>query len=293
MFGPNVTACIDGEYFHHRGERFHGLMRDIKQTFVDKFGLQDYDVLVVTGSGTLVNEIVMSSLDGVVQVHDTDAMFGRRLFDMRVAHSCEQAANRAVVSSAHVLYETSLSRFNTVLSCAKKTGLTFIDMVSAFPYYSVPVCADVFTTVSSKQLGAYPVLGVLCIRKELRHEAYFRHQPGSILDVYRHLSFFDKHETAHTAAIPLYVDLLKKLRDFDRAAFIEKIDARRTQVLESVRNEWVIGQGPVITLSRTDVLDGVAHELSLYRGAAGYQLFLWSGTDAQYDDLCRRLKLIR
>lgn len=293
MFGPNVTASIDGEYFHHRGERFHGLMRDITQTFREKFDLHDYDVLVVTGSGTLVNEIVMSSLDGVVQVHDADAVFGRRLFDMRVAHHCEQSTNRAVVSSAYVLYETSLSRLNTVLPGAKKTGLTFVDMVSAFPYYAVPQYVDVFTTVSSKQLGAYPVLGVLCIRKSLRHEVYFKHQTGSILDVYRHLDFLDKHETAHTAAIPLYVDLLEKLRSFDRDAFVKKIDARRAQVLESVRSEWVIGQGPVVTLPRTDVLDGVAHELSLYRGAAGYQLFLWSGTDAQYDDLCRRLKLIR
>lgn len=293
MFGPNVLASIDGEYFHHRGERFHGLMRDIEQTFADKFGLQDYDVLVVTGSGTLVNEIVMSSLNGVVQVHDADAMFGRRLFDMRCAHPCEQSVVSTVVNSAHVLYETSLSRLNTVLPCAKKTGLTFIDMVSAFPYYSVPACADVFTTVSSKQLGAYPVLGVLCIRKELRHEVYFRRQTGSILDVYRHLAFFSKHETAHTAAIPLYVDLLEKLRNFDRVAFIEKIDARRAQVLESVRDECVIGQGPVVTLTNTTALDDVARAFSLYRGAAGYQLFLWSGTDEQYDKLCSYMKSMR
>ncbi|MCR4664720.1 MAG: hypothetical protein K5660_05075, partial [Paludibacteraceae bacterium] len=54
MFGPNtyfkdnVNIC-----FSHRDQVFFDLFQRVNDLFVEKFGLQDYDVLFIPGSGTI------------------------------------------------------------------------------------------------------------------------------------------------------------------------------------------------------------------------------------------------
>ncbi|MFA5307209.1 MAG: hypothetical protein WC365_07220 [Candidatus Babeliales bacterium] len=284
MFGPNGKASFDGEYFHHREQRFRDVLLAIEQTFVDVFGLHDYDVLVLTGSGTFSNEVVLSSFRGDMRVLHYDMEFGRRLAYTRSVYERQPYVDLTVKGFAYPLYETSISRLNAGPS-STFNEMTFADCVSAFPYYRVPDSVDVFTTVSSKQLGAYPVLGIVGIRKNLRLGRFFSHRSGSILDAYRHLSFREKGETANTPAIPLYVSLLRELETFDRNAFIEKIDARREMLLDVLPHEWVIGEGPVLTLEKRPELNTVVTEFNLYKGVAGYQVFLWSGDDCDYERL--------
>lgn len=292
MFGPNDKATFDGRRFHHRGQAFKSLLRTVKRTFVEVFGLYDYDVLVLTGSGTFANEVVLSSFRGDMQTHHCDAEFGRRLMATRDMYDHGPCIDLSVKGLAYPLYETSISRLNTVLDVSGTEHMTFADMVSAFPYYDVPTGTDVFTTVSSKQLGGYPVLGIIGIRKDLRIGRFFSHRSGSILDVYRHMAFSGKDETLNTPAIPLYASLLQELENFDLDAHRTKIDDRRDLLLSVLPNELVVGTGPVLTIKKDQRLIPIAERFDLYVSNAGYQLFLWSGDDAAYDELHKCLKTL-
>ncbi len=189
--------------------------------------------------------------------------------------STEDVWGRCFVYAA---YETSISRLNE----APSGRHIFADMVSAFPYYLPPKNVDIFTTVSSKQLGALPVLGIVGIRKGLD---VWGPETWSILSIPAHLRFRAKHETMTTPATPLYVDLLRALRAFDRKSLIEKIDRRRAQVVKAVGQENVIGEGPVVTLKPGGIVNQLAQDWGFYRSQVGPQVFLWSGTDEQYQEV--------
>jgi len=291
MFGPNIKADFGGEYFHHREPRFHSLLRDVEHLFQERFGLSDYDILFLTGSGTLANEIIMSSFQGDIRVLEPDTEFGGRLRQQRLAHF-RDVPNLRIQGLAYVHYETSISCLH-LTPRPWLNALLFADMVSAFPYYLVPETVDVFTTVSSKQLGAYPVLGVLGLRKGLRLEWFFRRQPGSLLDLFAHWEAREQGETVHTAALPLYQDLLEELEGFDQSALVQRIDQRRIQLLSCLPSEEVLGEGPVLTCTPGGRVEALADRFHLYRNRLGcYQLFLWAGQDEEYQQFCEALRTV-
>ena len=275
MFGPNVTTG-ETEYYHHRGPHFRLLLETLEAEFVEKFGLQEYDILFLTGNGTLANEAVIYSLCMPSVFVRANAEFGGRLRLAAEAH--EPKIDSGSACGCYVAYETSISCRN---GRPFSDTLMFCDMVSAFPYY-LPKDVDIFTTVSSKQLGALPVLGIVGIRKGLD---VWKAETWSILSIAAHLRFRAKHETMTTPAIPLYVDLLRVVRTFDRAQFKDKIDRRRAQVVTSVGEENVIGEGPVVTLKPNSMTERLAARAGLYRSPVGPQVFLWSGTDEQYEEI--------
>lgn len=289
MFGPNVKADFNGPVYHHRGAEFHKLLDDLERAFHEKFGLDAYDFLFVTGSGSLVNEIVMSSFRGLWAVLFADAEFGCRLEALENLHRKPNAWVGGIRGTAYVAYETSISRFN-MLTPDKSKGIVFADMVSAFPYILPGPDVDIFTTVSSKQLGSYPVIGIIGYRKDLRLEGLFEAPVRSVLNLRAHLSFRTKAETMTTPAIPLYRDLLDCVRTFDVRALREKIDRRRTRLIQIVGNNNVLGSGPVVTLKETPLLVRVAQEFQLYRGVAGPQVFLYNGTGYEFNLLCEYLE---
>ena len=63
MFGPNVSSIIESKVnFHHREEKFFQIYSDIKSLFNKKFNLNDkYEIIVITGSGSLSIESIISS----------------------------------------------------------------------------------------------------------------------------------------------------------------------------------------------------------------------------------------
>jgi aspartate aminotransferase-like enzyme len=265
------------------------LLSDLEEAFVSCFGLSDYRYLFVTGSGTFVNEIVISSLKNRLIMRFIDGEFGRRLYRM------QQSSKEFRLSQRHLaapLYETSISRLNDLGD--EVSNYMFLDMVSAFPYYMPPRGIPIWTTVSSKQIGALPVLGIIAIHKSLMGRGVFVEQPGSCLDVITYLEYREISQTPHTPAMPLYQDLLDTLRSFDRKKLCKKIDSRICQILDVVGTKRVIegGRGPVITFEDFDRLDEVANAFGLYKGRVGYQVFLWTGTDQQYDGFCKVLERI-
>lgn len=288
MFGPNVRADTRGIYYHHREDMFHELLKSLEATFAHKFGLERYEFLFLTGSGTTANEVIIFSFRTKFDFLFDDADFGMRLRKMSAVHDRERYSVSSEPCVAYPLYETSISRLN--VHQANPKDLVFLDMVSAFPYYLPPKNCSIFTTVSGKQLGAYPVLGIIGIHKDLDLGDYVGSYDGSSLNLLGHLFHRQKHETLTTPSIPLYYDLLQTIKDFDRKALINRIDRRRKRIAHIVGVQNTIGCGPVITFKNVKRIEHVLRGFNLYKSNAGHQVFLWTGTDDGYESFCRELE---
>jgi hypothetical protein len=71
---------------------------------------------------------------------------------------------------------------------------------------------------------------------------------------------------------------------------IKKINERRKKIIHRIGIDNIIGSGPVITFKPLDELTPVAREFNLYKSKAGFQIFLWSGTDNEYESFYRALE---
>lgn len=293
MFGPNVKTAIHGPYMHHREQRFRNMLKELNEQCQRAFDLPDYEFLFVTGSGTMANEIVISSFGTRWRVLYDDAKFGKMLADMNEAHHPKHTQRPFKPQGlAYVRYETSISQQNKVANQEKPDEIVFADCVSSFPFYPIDG-ADIFTTVSSKQIGAYPIISIIGYIKSLRIEYFLR--TAGVLDLGGYIDAAATNQTPHTPAIPLYQNLLDILRTFDLDQFRSGLQERIHKFSHlTIIQEHRIGTGPVITLSdKMPGLEDLVAKWNLYRSPAGYQIFLWSGTDWQVDELYRDFKRIR
>ena len=137
MFGPNNSPSI-----HHREPAFETLYNELCENFHRAFNIsKEYEVLVVTGSGTCALETVFASMEASIECEFTDGEFGNRL--SLLANQYIYPGDIPLISLP--LYETSISRLNDIPS--KEDGLIFLDAVSAFPYYSIPEETDILITM--------------------------------------------------------------------------------------------------------------------------------------------------
>lgn len=306
MFGPNAraTALDHTRPFHHRGPQYRALLRDTAELFRAQFNIgEEFDVLFLTGSGTLANEAVLSSARGVVSVVPT-GQFSSRLQGLVDAHAGIRALG-ATPWTAYVEYETALSQYcpPTPQMRMEKNGVVFADRVSSFPYYPTPPQVDVWTTVSSKQLGALPVLGIVVVRRAAWGHLRGPEEVYSYLNLSRWRHWMcDYSESPHTPAIPLLVDLHERLQIWDTHVEKDKIDRRREILMQApglqiadahsemrIPGLQSIGAGPVLTIPRSFIPRALARECDLYASAYGYQFFLYSGTDAEYEWFASRI----
>jgi aspartate aminotransferase-like enzyme len=296
MFGPNVKTGTHGMYMHHREQRFRNLVLELNSAFQETFQLPDYEFLFVTGSGTLVNEILVRSFRSMWTVAQVEGKFTKALTAMnQLYHPANDTivpAKKKVYGIAYVRYETSTS--HVVMVPHPMHGiidsLVFADCISSFPYYSIND-ADIFTTVSCKQIGADPVLGIIGYKRELRLETFFKSIPGSVHDLFSYVAAAGIGETPHTPSIGLYQSLLDRIRGFQVAAFRDWLRARIQKF--AFLSDTIIGEGPVLTIPFTyPGITTVADKWKLYRSPVGYQVFLWSGTDFQIEELREDIKRI-
>lgn len=289
MFGPNVKSDERSSvYYHHRGDTFHTTLKILEELMRHKFGLDNYNFLFITGSGSFVNEMIIYSFQYCFNTLFSKEEFGHRLLLMETVHE-KNNKHPNLNCVAYPLYETSMSQYNSYTPDNPK-DITFLDMVSAFPYYLPPNFADIWTTVSSKQLGSYPVLGIIALKKDLDIPTLFRYKKGSCLNLIEHLTYYQINETRNTPALPLYYDLMRQLEKFDRDKFVIKINNRRKSIIDIVGPEYIIGNGPVITFRDCEWVKEIAKEFDIYKGKKGYQVFLWSGSNFEYDTFYRALE---
>jgi hypothetical protein len=257
------------------------LLRETVSLFKERFGVPaSHDVLLLTGSGTLANQAALYTFGSGWSVRQPELEFGGRLKRFLQTEGLYKPESS---NTAWVLYDTDTSHLNE--APASSHGLQMADCVSAFPYYSPPASADVWTTVSSKQLGALPVLGIVVVSPRAWEHARFLTNSDhySYLNLLRWRNAQLNDESPYTPAIPLVEDLRDVLASFDAHNFSSMIDSRR-RACERALGGAVVGEGPVVTVAPGAISDEVATRLDLYRRrGGGHQVFLWSGTDEQYE----------
>ncbi len=304
MFGPNHTPEI-----HHRETAFEELYADTQAAFCKVANLdpRKWDVFFITGSGTCAIESMLYSVNENITVATTGH------FSSRASLYLLGAEKRAVGTRGPyaymVQYETAESKYSdpdlnygTVppAGCAKEDEwiykllpqLVISDCVSAFPYYKPR--GDMWATVSSKQLGCAPGLSVVCMKKDLWYTGIMNPADASYMSLAKYKVKDDINQTPHTPAITLMREFEHKLRFFKVDDHRRMIDARRKEILKHVPEDIIIGEGPVVTIKNNTLeTRRLVRELDLYNNSSdGPQIFLWSGTDDQYDKLYETLEKI-
>lgn len=275
MFGPNVVPS-----YSHRDRDFGWLVQSTVELFQERFDLANATILLISGSGTLANEIVLWSARRPFRLV-TDGLFSRRLIDTQRVHQTVDPDNTRTMG---VQYETSRGHLNRV------TGLDFVDAISAFPYYPAPDSA-VWTTVSSKQIGASTGLSVIVLR-DRRVLEDFRDEEHSYLSLTKYANKALTHYTPNTPSMDAIASLHNTLLGFDLNRHCDTINQRR-HLLETVFAEHDIpthGEGPVITVPRHSLPEELVKRWNLYTNSGDIQLFLWTGLDSQYTHFIKEIK---
>lgn len=277
MFGPNVKVG-GGEvaYYHHRERAYTDLLLECDDLLRRRLGVGDeYDILFLSGSGTLANESVIFSLADKIRVYEEGTEFGGRLKRLAQTHG---AYDPTAGQQAAVCYETAESRYN--FNDTISDDVVFADCVSSFPYYDPPD-VPIWTTVSSKQIGAAPIVSMVFVREDswgllegAGREAY------SYLNLHRYKAYQEAGQSPHTPAMSCLVDLRNSLQRFPPLEeFRRTIDERR-EILKSKLPS--IGEGPVFTTPIDTVPWAKSEVWSLYESKRGYQFFLYSGSTDDY-----------
>jgi aspartate aminotransferase-like enzyme len=284
MFGPNVSTNLQCSVdFHHREKRFADVHKEILALFRHKFEVpSSYEIIVYTGSGTLAVESFISAFKGTMRVdsHDIDQeKFANRWRGLLKHYGkFDESSDHSI----KVLFETSRSQYNG------DANATFVDAVSGFPFWPTPK-SSAWCTVSSKLLGAAPVLSVLVINREFM-QAHLEDSP-SYLNPFKYLEYQKVGETPFTPAMPLFVDFLKTLRAFDVVRLREQVAANYTRLVQVIGVENLVNTelSPVLTVKPGVVSPEVVARWTLYGNKQNgqVQIFLYSESDDNYEKLAR------
>lgn len=294
MFGPNVTSIINAKIdFHHREPKFFDIMRSIKFIFNEKFNLNDeFEIIIQTGSGSLAIETVINSFVGKFNLVGIEGNFKNRWGNMLNTYNKSNIEGKQF----HVQYETSKSTHNRDFD----DNSFFVDGVSSFPYFKIPNNAKIFVTVSSKILGAGPVLGIILIHKSILGD-FIDENVETYLNIKRLVKFNSQNQTPTTPALPLYFDLLKKLENFDTNQSISNINKVSDMIVSYFGVDSIIGdaKGPVITLKPyISIPEDILTKYQLYgintiSRKSNIQIFTYSEDILQYERLLTDLHKIK
>ena len=279
MFGPNQKPS-----FSHREQKFETLYAETEDTFRSFAGLSkdEWDVFFVTGSGTCALETVLYSFSRRLKVVTSGH------FSTRIAEYLQQNDKLADTSEGHVVavqFETASCQHNDITS--RNDTVIIADCVSSFPYYK-PV-GNIWVSVSSKQLGCQPGLSIIVMRKDLWGNDYIKPADASYMSLAKYKVKSEQSQTPHTPAIGLLSELNVTLSHFDVGHHRQIIDERRKKIetLVNPKSRLTMGEGPVITLKNgNEKVQKLVDQFGLYNNSSeGPQIFLWTGTDHQYEQL--------
>ena len=276
-FGPNAEVQFDIDlYGSHRDENFRNLYSETAETFRQVFQLEDFDILFMPGGGTLGIEATMASSLHPITVVGCDGIFRDRWSQMASLYNMGKNGPE-VALSCHV--ETSVSKY-------QELETPILDVVSSFPYYSVPNSCDVFILASNKQLNALAGLAIVGIRKE-KFRSYFKDSELSYLSLARYFASASSDEMPSTVGTYLFDVLKGAISGFDLYSHRRRIDSVCEQIVNCVGESMIIGdlQGPVLTIRREAIPEHIAQSWSLYEKPLpipSYQIFTYSTNKLNY-----------
>ena len=117
----------------------------------------------------------------------------------------------------------------------------------------------------------------------------------SYLNFLNLVEFKKTNQTPQTPPIPLYMDFLEKLRDFDSQKLIEKINYRCDQIIHILGKDNFIGDTrcPVLTFNKSLLHDRMS-KYKIYgsssKGSDIRQIFVYSQDDNDFDEFISDLK---
>ena len=236
MFGPTpyqkIMHTID---FSHRSSRFSFLMHECEESLHDLFKLNDYDIIFLSGSGTLAMESIIFSYKYPIRT-----IGPRGKFLSRWEFLCENYNPLKRFDETHELYcayETSIAKKFEKAGC-------IVDAVCSFPFYDIPKDTLLFATVSNKMLGAAPVISIVGIRRDswhlLRSTKVFSYLNLSIYREYK-----NHGQTPFTPAYSLLLDLNDKLKSYNPVHLSRKIIQNSKILCEVLGKDNIVEQRPV------------------------------------------------
>jgi aspartate aminotransferase-like enzyme len=233
---PRVLRAMSMPSLNHRGDYFHGIVREIRELLPVLFGTPGRQV-VLSGSGTAGLEAMYSSLlpkegrvlvlsngnfgergDQIVrryasQVTTVTAPWGKPLLPDAVRAELERGDVRAVCV---VHNETSVGLANDLGAIAKEVRraagpLLLVDGISAVAGIPVHIAEwGIDALVAGPQKGLAAPAGLALVH--LSDRAVEALHPGSFyLDLKAHLAPLEKNDTPWTPAVPLFLALREAL----------------------------------------------------------------------------------
>ncbi len=233
---PRVLRAMSTPSLNHRGEYFHGVVKEIRELLPVLFGTSSGRSVILSGSGSAGLEAMYSSLvrrgertlvlkngnfgdrtDEIVRrycdrVTTLEAPWGRHIPVEAAAAELEKGDVRAVCV---VHNETSVglaNRLDELAPHVKKAGALFlVDGISAVAGIPCPLDAwgvDALVAGSQKGLAAPAGLAIV----HLSDRAVSELGPGTFyLDLQKHLDNLEKNDTPWTPAVPLFLALREAL----------------------------------------------------------------------------------
>jgi aspartate aminotransferase-like enzyme len=276
-FGPN--AELD---FHinlrgsHRDAFFRNQYRDTVSALKETYHLQDFDLLFLPGGGTLGVESVISSSRSPIQIVGCDGVFKNRWTEMADLYN-PRKSGEDIEMSCHL--ETSVSQYQDL-------GTPILDVVSSFPYYSIPDTCDVFVLASNKQLNALAGLAIVGIRKS-KSEKYFQSSELSYLSLSRYYESAAHDELPSTVGTYLFDSLLQGAQNFNLENHRSQIDDICSEFVNVFGAEMFVGdlRGPVLTIRGEAISREIATRWCLYEKPApihSFQIFTYSSSVDNY-----------
>jgi len=267
MFGPNQIP-----YYTHREPKFEKLYRETIDLFKKEFNVEGI-VLLITGSGTVANECVISSSKNRCTIA-TLGGFSDRLHYTALHYG--PSKEKGEFLRCGVRYETGISK---LYDC---TTVDFVDCVSSFPYYTPQ--GKVWSTVSSKQLGSITGLSILCIQDEETLNTLFKDEEPTYFSIKKYYNKMLGCQTPNTPSITCIENFNNTLKSTTFKRIINKIDSNYAVLKEHFEklNIPIIGKPPVLTVKKEYITPHLINNYNLYQSGDNVQFFCWTGNEREY-----------
>jgi 2-aminoethylphosphonate-pyruvate transaminase len=246
MVRDNVRQALLHHDICHRGAEFEIMFSETQSHINNLFQADDsYYSVIVSGSGTSANEMVLSSImkddDAVLLIRNGE--FGDRLreiilkykiplvdlpFDWAIYPDLQKIeklirTNPNIKVIALVFHETSTGMINPVNEvgniCKVFNKLLFVDSISAAGGQFVDVIGNniaITTSVGGKCVGAFPGSSFVCARKEIYEQLSADQCKNVYLSLYKHyISAIRTRQTPNTPNVTLFWALNQALRNIE------------------------------------------------------------------------------
>ena len=287
MFGPNTLGRFSYDMsFSHRCQNSKKLYDRLTGLIKDKFNLNNYDIVFVPGSGTFGVEALMRSSINKINVIGNDGKFKNRWGDL----------------SRHIFLENLHTRNSQEMFCQLETSNSsvyykegcIVDAISSFPFYEIPDGTKAFVCCSNKQLGAFPGVSIVFVRKDC-WDLFADDNLFSIMNLSLYRKYSQQSQLPTTAPIQLFQQLIEKVESFDIDLLRSKVNLNSNKITSLFDDSDIIGEKicPVITVKKEAVPSNIVNDFKIYHynnDYPYYQFFTYSTEDVVYDNFLKEVR---